>query len=89
MIVRVALGVMLAMLPAGVGAQSAGAPDRAEELMRLQFNSRSVQPPPGSMDGARATAIYKRFSDPAAHGGSPGGPSPQGVPASTTGPSAP
>jgi hypothetical protein len=49
--------------------------------MGLQLKSRSTQLPPGSMDGARATAIYKRFSEPAAHGGQI-----QGAAAATTGP---
>ena len=88
MIARVALALLLAILPAGSHAQPNGMPDRAEELMRLQFNSRSVRPPPGSMDGARATAIYKRFSDPAAHGGQPAGQNAQSAPASAGGASA-
>jgi hypothetical protein len=83
MIARIALVVLLAVLPATLTAQPSGAPDRAEELLRMQFNSRAVRPSPGSMDGARATAIYKRFSDPAARSGA----SPQGAPTTAQGPS--
>jgi hypothetical protein len=70
---RIILAVLLA--PYVAQAQPNGAPDRAPELMQLQFNTRATRPRPDPMDGPRASAIYKRFSEPAAHGGpAPGAP---------------
>jgi hypothetical protein len=69
MIVRMMAVALLAALASAARAQPIPPPDRTAELMQLQFNSRIAQPPPDSMDGARATAIYKRFSEPAGHGG--------------------
>jgi len=66
---RIMLAVLLAALSGAAHAQPSVPPDRASELMQLQFGSRATRPPPGTMDGARASAIYKRFSEPAAHGG--------------------
>jgi hypothetical protein len=74
MIARIAFGALLVVVSNRVGAQPAIAPDRAPELMQLQFNSRATQPPQGPMDGPRATALYKRFSQPAASGQAPGAP---------------
>jgi hypothetical protein len=69
MTARFALSAVLAVFSNGAGAQPAAAPDRAADLIQLQINSRAETPPQGSMDGPRATSIYKRFSDPAARGG--------------------
>ena len=70
---RIMLTVLLAVSAGVASAQPGALPDRAPELMQLQFNARMARPPPGPMDGARASAIYKRFSDPAGHGGPPPG----------------
>lgn len=80
MIVRVIVMALLAGMASAARAQPSPPPDRAAELMQLQFNSGATQPPPGSMYGPRATAIYKRFSGPAGHGGQT-----QGGAASTAG----
>jgi hypothetical protein len=64
---RILLTVLLVVLSPRVSAQPSSAPDRGPELMQLQYNARATQPPPASMDGTRATAIYKRFSDPGTH----------------------
>ncbi len=83
MIIRITLAAMLAAVSGGACAQPVAMTDRTAELMQMQFRSRTTQPPPGSLDGARASAIYKRFTEPAAHGQA------QGMAASTAGPGQP
>jgi hypothetical protein len=84
MIIRITLAAMLAAVSGGACAQPVAMTDRTAELMQMQFRSRTTQPPPpGSLDGARASAIYKRFSEPATRGQA------QGMAASTAGPGQP
>jgi hypothetical protein len=55
-------------------AQPAVYPDRAPELMQLQFASRAAHAPMPAMDGPRASLIYKNYVERSAR--PPQGPAP-------------